>query len=73
MFDQEEYEAQNCPRSNSEHVLANLKVSLTKANQDCTGVIQKSNVRLQLLETRTRIAQNSKKSNIPRASGRGLL
>ena len=39
----EEYEAQSCPRVNSEHIPVNLRVSLTKANPDFTGVIQKSN------------------------------
>ena len=38
----EEYEAQSYPRINSEHIPVNLRVSLTKANPDFTGVIQKS-------------------------------
>ena len=38
----EEYEAQSYPRFNSKHIPVNLRVSLTKANPDFTGLIKKS-------------------------------
>ena len=39
----EEYEAQSCPRVNSEHIPVNPRVSPTNAKREVTGVIQNSN------------------------------
>ena len=41
-YNNEEYEAQICPRFNSEHIHVNLGVNLTVLNPDFTGVILKS-------------------------------
>ena len=41
-WNSEEYEAQSCPRFNSEHIHVNLRVNLTMLNSDFTGVILKS-------------------------------